>query len=258
MKCKICEYESEKFKKSKIMNKYEISYYYCPSCEFIQTEEPYWIEEAYIETINLTDIGIMKRNQVLANFTTIILSLFFNKRRKFLDYAGGYGIFTRLMRDIGFDFYWSDKYTENLISKGFEYNKDEKYELLTSFEAFEHFTNPIMEIENMLKISNNILFSTTLTPIKKPLHEEWYYYGLDHGQHISFYSINTMHYLADKYSVNFYTNGKNIHLFTKKKINKSVFKFLYLLSRIGMASVFKVFIKSKIAEDARILLGEKI
>ena len=110
----------------------------------------------------------------------------------------------------------------------------------------------------MLEISNNILFSTTLTPIKKPLHEEWYYYGLEHGQHISFYSITTMEYLADKYSVNFYTNGKNIHLFTKKKINKSVFKILYLLSRIGMASLFKLFVKSKIAEDVKLLLSEKI
>ncbi len=38
----------------------------------------------------------------------------------FLDYAGGYGVFTRLMRDIGFDFYWHDPYTQNLFANGFE------------------------------------------------------------------------------------------------------------------------------------------
>lgn len=258
MKCKICGNESENFRKIKIMNKYEISYYYCHSCEFIQTEEPYWIEEAYTETINLTDVGIMKRNQILSQFSTIIIYFFFNKNKKYLDYAGGYGIFTRLMRDIGFDFYWSDKYTENLLAKGFEYNKEDKYELLTSFESFEHFSHPLIEIENMLKISDNILLSTTLTPVQKPLHEEWYYYGLEHGQHISFYSIITMNYLADKYGLNFYTNGKNIHLFTKKKINKSLFKVLYLFSRIGMANLFKPFLKSKISEDVELLLSRKI
>ena len=57
------------------------------------------------------------------------------------NYAGGYGIFTRMMRDIGFDFYWLDKYADNLLTNGFEYNKKihKKIEAITSFESFEHF-----------------------------------------------------------------------------------------------------------------------
>jgi hypothetical protein len=51
----------------------------------------------------------MQRNINLSKMVATILLLFFDFRRKFLDYAGGYGVFVRLMRDIGFDFYWYDK-----------------------------------------------------------------------------------------------------------------------------------------------------
>ncbi len=258
MKCRICNHKTKEFKNTTIMHKYKIDYFYCKECGFIQTEPPYWLEEAYSESINLTDTGIMKRNQTLVNFSTIVICLFFKKHNKFVDYAGGYGIFTRLMRDIGFDFYWSDKYTNNLLAKGFNYNQNERYDLLTSFESFEHFINPIEEIEKMFKISENILFSTTLTPIEKPLHEKWDYYALEHGQHISFYSIKTMYYIADKYNMYFYTNGKNIHLFTKKKINNSIFKILYLFSRLGFVNLFKPFLKSRILSDAKLLLKTSI
>jgi hypothetical protein len=45
------------------------------------------------------------------------------------------------MRDIGFDYFWQDKYTENLFAQGFENTKikNGQIELLTCFEAFEHF-----------------------------------------------------------------------------------------------------------------------
>jgi hypothetical protein len=56
------------------------------------------------------DTGIMQRNLYLSKITAFILLLFFDCRKKFLDYAGGYGVFVRLMRDYGFDFYWYDKY----------------------------------------------------------------------------------------------------------------------------------------------------
>jgi len=119
---------------------------------------------------------------------TILLALFFNKNGKFLDFAGGYGVFVRLMRDIGFDFVLYDKYTQNLFAKGFEYNPSHKIEAITTFESFEHFAKPMDEIESMLKISKNIIFSTELLPDPIPKPEDWWYYGLEHGQHISFYS----------------------------------------------------------------------
>ncbi|MDD3083569.1 MAG: class I SAM-dependent methyltransferase, partial [Candidatus ainarchaeum sp.] len=120
--------------------------------------------------------------------------IFFKEKNSFLDYAGGYGIFTRLMKNKGFNFYWDDKYTENTFSKGFEYKK-QKIDLTTCFECFEHFEEPIKEIEKILKISNNIIFSTRLIPKEIP-EKNWVYYGFNHGQHIAFYSKKTLFFIA--------------------------------------------------------------
>jgi len=72
-----------------------------------------------------------------------------------------------------------------LLARGFETtNKEYKYELVTAFEVFEHFAEPIQEFESMIKFSDNIIFSTELLPSLVPKPEKWWYYGLGHGQHI--------------------------------------------------------------------------
>ena len=119
MKCRICGSKCEVKHTALIMGKYKINYYLCNECNFLQAEEPYWLEESYANPINNTDTGLVSRNISLAKKTSIILYYLFGKKGMYLDYGGGYGLFTRLMRDRGFDFYWQDSYTENLLSKGF-------------------------------------------------------------------------------------------------------------------------------------------
>ncbi len=257
MNCNICDYKiNRSIFNAKILNKYDVKYYYCKHCGFLQTEAPYWLDEAYNESINISDTGIISRNLNLSKITTLISYFFFDKDKKFLDFAGGYGIFTRLMRDIGFDFYWDDKFSKNLISRGFEYKKDEGggIEMITSFEAFEHFDNPIKEIKDMLKISKNILFSTELLPEKIHKPEDWWYYGLEHGQHISFYSLKTLKFIADKYKLNIYTNGTTIHLLTAKKINKYLFKLILKLKRFGLFNILSKNLNSKTVVDMNTII----
>jgi len=219
MKCKICNTENQSCFSSELLNKYEVKYFHCCECDFLQTEEPCWLEEAYARPINLTDTGYMARNLFYSKRLTILLSLIFNKKSQFLDYAGGYGVFVRLMRDIGFDFYWDDKYTKNLFSSGFEWDKTSKIDAITSFEAFEHFVHPMVEIDTLLKISKTLIFSTELRPETIPNPDDWWYYGLEHGQHISFYSENTFRYIAQKISLNYYNVG-SLHILTELTIPK--------------------------------------
>lgn len=153
MVCKICGSQSEEVFRARILRKYTVRYYYCDYCGFLQTEEPYWLNEAYSESISILDTGYVRRNIEASKTLTILLSIFFDKNKKFLDYGGGYGLLTRLMRDIGFDFYWYDIYTPNLFSRGFEHREGYNYEAITALEVFEHFANPINEIEIMLKLS---------------------------------------------------------------------------------------------------------
>lgn len=255
MNCKICGRNNQSVFGGKILNKYSIEYYHCSNCGFLQTEEPYWMEEAYDESINTSDTGIISRNLSLSQISTIIINLFFNKNGSFVDFAGGYGVFTRLMRDIGFNFYWSDKFSSNLVARGFEYKEKEEHniELLSTFESFEHFDQPIKEIENMLQISKNILFSTELFVNEPPLPEEWEYYGLGHGQHISFYTIQTLEYIASRYGLNLCSNGVNIHLLTERKINNFLFRVLIKLNRFGLFYLVKRLNTSRTMQDWKLL-----
>ena len=250
MSCKICHNKVNRVFSSKILNKYNIDYFYCKNCGFLQTEEPYWLKESYNESINITDTGIMARNIYMSKISSGVIYFFFDKRAVFVDYAGGYGIFTRLMRDFGFNFYWHDPYTKNVLARGLEYtSKIKNIELLTTFESFEHFVNPVKEMNKMFSISKNILFSTELlsNPIPKP--EEWYYYGLDHGQHISFYSSKTLKFIAQKYNLNVYSMG-TIHLLTEKKINPFFFKSIKFLACLDLFNkLLKKKMPSKIISD---------
>jgi hypothetical protein len=226
MICKICKSESSFFAKGKIMGKYEISYFKCNNCGFIQTEDPHWLTESYSEAINRTDIGYVGRNLVLSKATARLINTFFDKNKKFIDYGAGYGLFVRLMRDLGYDFYGSDKYCDSVFAKDFEADENYKdYELLTAFEVFEHLENPVSDMEQMTKFSRNIFFSTQLVPADYPKPGDWWYYGLEHGQHIALYSRKSLEILGSKFGLNLYTDNNNFHLFTSKKINSVLFRF---------------------------------
>ena len=162
------------------------------------------------------------------------------------------------MRDIGFDFYWRDPYSPNLVVRGFESKSNNlKYELITSFESFEHFVEPIQEFENMIKFSDNILFSTELLPFLIPKPGEWWYYALESGQHISFYSYRTLKYIAQKYNVNLCSNGRGIHMFTKnKKINDKLFNLLLKFQRFGLFFCVKKKMKSLTVADMNLLISK--
>jgi protein-arginine kinase activator protein McsA len=73
MKCKICNYKARNMFSAKILNKNNIKYYYCDHCGFLQTEEPYWLKEAYSNPISIIDAGIMARNITLSQITSGII-----------------------------------------------------------------------------------------------------------------------------------------------------------------------------------------
>ncbi|WP_373544173.1 FkbM family methyltransferase [Chamaesiphon sp.] len=191
----------------------------------MQTETPYWLTQAYSEAISKTDVGLVYRNNLYAPIVANILHYLYPDTARFLDYGGGYGLFVRMMRDRGFDFNWEDKYCQNLFAQGFECDPigTNLYTLLTSFEVFEHLVEPRTEIERMLSLAPDILFSTELMPSHRPKPDEWWYYGLEHGQHIAFFNVTTLRYLAKEYGLNFYTNGASLHFLTSRELSSDTF-----------------------------------
>ena len=212
---------------AKVLSKYDVHFFQCDDTGFIQTETPYWLDEAYSSAITKMDVGLVQRNLDMAELLYPLILKHFNHNASFLDYAGGYGLLTRLLRYKGLDFYNTDKYCENLFA---EFNdlkyvdENKRYELITAFEVFEHLQSPIEEIEKMMRSSDNLLFSTVIIPKIIPRPEEWWYFSLETGQHIAFYTITSLEYLAKKFNKYFYTNGKTVHLFTKEPLKSDPFK----------------------------------
>lgn len=236
MNCKICNKSSVIIFKKKILNKYDAEYFKCENCGFIQVKNPHWLNEAYESAISSLDTGLVSRNLQFSFFTEQLIIKHFNQHNNFIDYGGGYGLFVRLMRDKGFDYYRQDNYCQNLFAESFDIqnldNNNQKFELLTAFELFEHLEEPISEIEKMLKFSDSILFSTELQPQNTADLENWWYFVPESGQHIAFYTKKSLDFIAKKFRLNLYTNNKSLHILTKKKFNVSPFEKENIMTRI--------------------------
>ncbi len=248
MECKICRQKAKLVKTMTLMERHEAEYYLCDGCGFLFVGNVTWLAEAYREPIGTTDTGYVLRNVYLSRKTLVLFSLIFGSRATFLDYAGGYGMLARLMRDYGLEFFCYDPHTPNLFMKGIEYN-NQSVVALTCFECFEHFDSPIEEIEKMLKISKNIFFSTQLLPKDIP-DNDWEYYAIKHGQHISFYSLKTLSYLAKKYNLNLCSNGMNLHMLTKKKVPNWLFKIILSLTSFQIDVIVRKMLISKTTQDS--------
>ena len=222
MNCKICNSPTNQLFEKTILNKYKTFYYKCSFCDFIQTDEPIWIEEAYSNVITSTDIGLLNRNIYLVKETKIIIDSCFSESKIMLDYAGGYGVYVRLMRDEGYNFYRQDVYCENIFAKTFDIEnlKGRQFDIVTAFEVLEHFVNPLKEIEKVLSYSETAIFSTVLIPKNDNDLLNWWYLATETGQHVAFYSEKSMQYIAQKFNKSYYCRNGNLHVFTSKKLNE--------------------------------------
>ena len=176
-----------------------------------------------------------------------------------MDFGAGYGLFVRMMRDNGYNFYWYDAYCTNIFASKFsseDLPKDERhYQVVTAFEVFEHFVDPLKEIEKILCQSEGIFFSTELVNRCKTEIENWWYISPNHGQHVAFYDIKTLGFIAQKLELNLYSH-KNLHFLSKKKVNKFAYDFLtiYKIARL-FNTIFTP--RSLIVADQKLYLGEQ-
>ena len=228
--CRACGKATDKIFIGQLLDK-QVAYYDCPHCGYVQTEAPYWLDRAYSEAINVSDTGIMVRNQVNSRVVLATLMVLGKLDGRVVDYAGGYGILVRLLRDSGVNALWMDGYCENLLARGFE-RTAELVDMVTAFEAFEHFVNPAEELDKMLEIAPNILLSTDIIADPAPRPNDWWYYGGNHGQHIGFFRIRTLEKFAKDRGKFLLSNGASYHLLTDRPINPILWKMVCRFSRL--------------------------
>jgi len=222
MVCKICKADSRKVFSKVVLGRHHVDYHLCASCGFLQTDEPFWLDEAYASALSIFDTALVARPLGFRAPICRLIQKHLDPNGRFLDFGGGAGLFARMMRDLGYDFYWDDKYAENVFAKGFDLNslqpENRRFSLVTAFEVMEHVPDPMPVFHQLTEQGGNFLFSTELQPEDGFPLANWAYLGEQHGQHVSFYTVNALKYVASKLGLHYHRCGKYLHLYSTNPI----------------------------------------
>lgn len=238
MGCPICSGIMAHSFNAKVLGKYDVNYEVCGECGYLRAAEPHWLDEAYTRAIAAADTGLVMRNLSIAYKLSGVLHWVIKVEGggRYLDAAGGYGMLTRLMRDLGFDFYWADKYCENFIAPGFEYSQETgPCTAVTAMEVLEHVTDPLAFIEESMAMADAevFIFTTELYDGLPPAPDSWWYYAFGTGQHIGFFQRRTLEILGNKLGLSF-ASANGIHILSKTAVNEQLLRLVTgrLVSRI--------------------------
>jgi hypothetical protein len=195
--CRLCGEAADRRFERLVLDRHRVGYYTCRSCGLTQTDDPTWLDEAYAHPIHPTDTGLLARNLGARRVVASFLALSGVGDRPCVDYAGGYGVFVRLMRDAGFHFHWCDPYARNLLAQGWEWKDGMGRPFAcTAFEVLEHFVRPLEEFQKIAALgADYVITSTELPPAGGPA-PDWHYLSVESGQHVSFYQPRTLERLG--------------------------------------------------------------
>lgn len=252
--CPVCDSPTELAFTANVLHKYQADYNVCSNCGYLFAVDPHWLSEAYTNAIASSDTGLVKRNISISAKLACILYFCLRDRGdgRYVDIAGGYGMLTRLMRDYGFNFFWQDKYCDNLLAEGFEYIKDtSKTKAVTAFEVLEHIENPVEFIKNaMIEFdSDTLIFSTVLYQGSPPNPNDWWYYGFASGQHIGFFQRKTLQFIGQRLNLRL-SSANNIHVLSRTTISETLLKTISspIFSRLFVNAI-QLHLGSKTAGD---------
>jgi hypothetical protein len=164
---------------------------HCSACDFLGLADPHWLTRAYA-TPFFGDTGYVQRNLEQARFMRLLLAVHATLRGngrlyRACDLGTGLGLFPRLMRDHGYDFWGTDAYAEMLLIRPFV-DPPEPPPILTAFEVIEHVASLPRFLAASVRGAELLVCSTLLRPDGEVPPPTWWYYAHELGQHISFHS----------------------------------------------------------------------
>ena len=198
--CRLCEAPTRFWNRKRLLDRHDVSYFLCSGCGSLQAEKPYWLGEAYDVSGIGADLGAGQRTIDLVLKTSALLTqLRLPAGAECIDYGGGIGLFTRLMRDRGFNFRSYDLYATPFFSDRYSLGSlaGQSPAAMTAFEVVEHFPDPKRDLESLFETRPPILIVTTETFTGQDL--DWPYLAPETGQHVFFYSPDAMTRVADRF-----------------------------------------------------------
>jgi len=187
--CRLCGGATDLVFEKTILGRHRVQYFACKACGSQQTQPPTWLDEAYSFPGLHIDVGAPTRS--IKNWlaaATLLDAMEIALPSQGIDFGGGTGLFTGLMRSTGWDFRTFDRFAAPFFSSYYtlESLSDAAPAIITAFELFEHLPQPAETLAFLLsRGASVILFTTWLVDGQD---QDWIYYLPECGQHVFFYS----------------------------------------------------------------------
>jgi hypothetical protein len=193
--CRLCGGELGPAFDGRLLGRHAVRYFECRACGSLQTEVPFWLDEAYAESnLSPLDTGAAQRN--LNNLGAVLALARWLGLRRMCDHGGGDGLLVRLLRDRGLDAHVLDRHARPKYAMGFgqPHTDHERPDLVTAFEVLEHFVTPREELRALFDPKPAaLLVSTDAWEGQGP---DWWYLAPDTGQHVFFFTRRALAELA--------------------------------------------------------------
>lgn len=192
---------------------FNIIYHRCKSCDFI-----YMDRESVVSFKEERKVYELHNNSIEDEGYVAMFNRFINSfvedvdGKELLEYGSGpEPVFSELMKRRGFNvtmydlhYYNDDSYLNN------------KYDVITSTEVFEHFLDPMKELEKLIPLLNagGVLAIMTQFPKGDEHFLDWWYRRDE--THISFFTEKSFSYIANHFNLEIiFTNHKDYMILKK-------------------------------------------
>jgi hypothetical protein len=223
--CVVCSRETLPIFEFEIFNGSLAYLRQCLNCRFIFVDNPHWLAGSFTQNLNRFDVGSADRSLIIAGFVRSI----FSRRKAFgvkvLDFGGGDGLATRVLRDAGVDCRWEDPYCRPVFAVGPDQLEISRFDLVFMGEVALHLTDPLATITSLMSRSDRLLMTAVVPPEK--IGTDWWYLMPKTGQHVAFYPVKTLKWIASDLSLYLLTDGKFFHQFSSVRpslLERAMFK----------------------------------